>query len=175
MSIMDDIFGSDSSWPTLIKTGLDIGGNLYDSYNKSSTSNDYINSLRASEDRQFADTNAYNSALAAWQQQQAGAAASARAASAAAAGATDKNRQAAAKKAQAYLDKVYKRTMDMYAPFKDTATRLLPQMEKSYSTGIDTSNMLSAYLQNPQNMALLNGSTSAAASGPMLPDYLRRG
>lgn len=173
MSIISDLFSSGSSWPGIIKSAVDIGGNLYNTYNKQNTSDNYASTLANSETQQYNDTLNYNNALADYYSKASGAAASARASANSAAAATDRNRQAAQLKAKKYLDSVYKKTMAMYAPFRDTASQLLPQMQKSYEGGLNTSNLLSAYLSNPENMAKLNQSRSAAASGPDLPSYLK--
>lgn len=181
---MVNILGYEVDTNDLIK-GLDVAGNLFNSYNKSSTANSYVDMLKNSEIQKYNDTKAYNDALAAWQTKSAAAAASNRAASAAASNAnsaaarkaamqTDKNKKKAEKKANTEINAVYDKTMATYDPYVQMAGQLMPQMQKSYEGGLNTSALLDAYLKKPENMALLNGSTSAASSGPMLPNSLRR-
>lgn len=159
---------------------LNLGSGLFNAYNQDNTRGNYYDILRQREDKNFADTQAYNEAYGKWQEQanaaraanSASAAANARA-SAAAASATEKNRQKALKKALGSEKETNAAQQAMYDPYVQTGLRLLPQMENTYSKGMQNSNMLSAYLNTPGQLQKLNQAALPSQTGIKLPSYLR--
>lgn len=164
-------------WGDIFKPVINLGAGLFDSYNQDRSGSDIANILRGREDQGYQNTIAYNDALTKYNQMYGGSGGrrgGGGGGRAAAAAATEANRQRALKRATHHLMKTYNKTMDMYKPFADTATQLLPKMQQTYTQGLDTSGLLNAYLQKPENMSLLNASAPAATVGPKLPDYMRR-
>lgn len=167
-----------SFWEDLAKGGINLVSGLIDAHNQDSSGSDIARILRGREDQGYQNTLAYNDALTKYNQMYGGSGGrrggGGGGGRAAAAAATEANRQRALKRATHHLMKTYDKTMDMYKPFADTATQLLPKMQQTYTQGLDTSGLLNAYLQKPENMSLLNASAPAATVGPKLPDYMRR-
>ena len=165
-------------WSDIFKPVVNLAGNLFDSYNQDRSGDALSKVLRGREDSDYTNTLAYNDALGKYNAQamaMAGRRGGGGGGRAAAAAATEANRQKALARANRRLMKTYDQSMAMYKPFADTATQLLPKMQQTYTQGLDTSGLLNAYLQKPENMSLLNASKSATAAGPQLPDYMRRG
>lgn len=170
-------------WDDLVKGGLNLIGGLVSHNNQSSTGDAITDIIRQREIDKYNQTKAYNDAAQKYNTEiygpyaAASAAASRRNASARAAAAaqTEANRQKALKKAQHFLQGKYKETMAMYEPFKQSATDLLPQMQQSYTSGMNLSNSLMGLLQQPENMAMLKQTPTASMLGPKLPDFLKGG
>lgn len=161
---------------------LQLGTGMFGAYNQDQTRGSLYDSLRAREDKNFADSKAYNDAYSAYLQQKAGVDGANRAASAAnaragasAADATEANRQKAAKKALKASQASGEAQKAMYEPYRQSGLRLLPQMEKTYSQGMANSNMLSAYLNTPAQMQKLNQAFAPSQANIVLPKSLRGG
>ena len=176
------LFGLDIPYADEIKGGLNLLGGLAGTMNSSSTGNGIADIIRRREQADYEYGQKYNEAAQAYNTQAMANAAANRAASQRAAGAraaaareTEANRQKALKKGTMNMDKTYKQTMDMYAPFQQAALQLLPQMQKSYEGGMNTANSLLSLLQQPENMSLLNGAKPASMLGPKLPSSFRGG
>lgn len=112
------------------------------------------------------DANFKNEQLSA---QQGAAASSARASAArAAAGAIaaaarqeEQNRMKAAKKALLIEKGAYANALGYLSPFRDAATRLVPDVEAFYRSGMDTGNLLKQAVTSPQAMSRLNAAVPA--------------
>lgn len=174
------LFGFDIPGGDTIKDILNVGGNLFNTYNDSSSNDAIANIIKQNEIQKYNDTKAYNDAATAYNSQamaMAGANSAARSRAAAAAAAArrqnDINAQHAADRAQKFLNKKYKETMAMYAPFRQSATTLLPEMQGSFEGGLGLSNSLLSLLKQPDQMAKLNGSQPASMLGPKLPSYFK--
>lgn len=175
MGILNDIGGWLSSNSDWLKPTLSLGSNLY-KYNQSSGNQaNYISMLKQQEDRKFADTQAYNDAARAYNEQVASAQNANAAAAARASAINQANAQAAKNKAAKQMDKVYKRNLEIYKPFKNTALDLLPQMSKAYSDSLTGYNMLAAYLQRPEQMAKLDLNRPQWAVGAPTPSWAKGG
>jgi hypothetical protein len=133
-----------------------------------------VDALRAAEERNWADNNAYNEAARAYNEQAAAAANANAAARASASAANQRNALAASNAAWKRREKDLSKMMKVYAPFKDTALNLLPQMTKVYENGLNTSNMLNAYLNRPENMAKLGDNVSQWNSGAPVPGWAKK-
>ena len=176
------LFGFDIPYADEIKGGLGLLGGILGTSNSSNTGSGIADILRRREQSDYEYGQKYNAAAQAYNTQAMANAASNRAASQAAAGArraaamaTEANRQKAAKKSMKTMDKTYKETMDMYAPFQQSALQLLPQMQKNFEGGMNMSNDLLKLIQQPQNMELLYGAKPASMLGPKLPSSFRGG
>lgn len=75
-------------------------------------------------------------------------------------------RRDASMRANEKMAKVYGRLKDQFRPYKQTADRLLPQMEGAYTQGLDLTSLLSQYLQG-QGLDKLN--TAKPASQQYIP------
>lgn len=176
------LFGFDIPYGDEIKGGLNLLGNLAGTLNSSNTGSGIADILRGREQSEYDYANKNNEAAQAYNTQAMANAAANRAASQRAAGAraaaarqTEANRQKALKKSTKHMDKVYKETMDMYAPFQQSALQLLPQMQKNFEGGLNMSNDLLKLVQRPENMDLLYGAKPASMLGPKLPSSFRGG
>lgn len=129
----------------------------------------YIDYLRNRENQNYenakAQADAYNQQLAA-----SGAASSARAA---AARQNESNRLAAAKKANKVTQDTYKKILAMYAPYKQTADALLPQMTKTYQDSLALQGDMLGFVQSPEQQAKLNAAGPAWNVNVPLPDYVK--
>lgn len=173
MSWFSDIGDFISNNSNIIKPIASIGIGALNQSNNADTQSAYLDYLRQREDsnyQNYVDQVNYANASGA-----AGAAASgkASAAKAAAARQTEANRQAAAKKANRFLQKNYKQILAMYLPYKQTADTLLPQKTQTYENSLQLQNALLSYLNQPDQVAKLNGSIPAYNVNVPLPDYLR--
>lgn len=129
----------------------------------------YLDYLKQRENQNYQDTvnqiNDYNAR---------GASSSAAAASrAAAARANAAAQQAAAKKANKAMQKTYAQILAMYAPYKQTADTLLPQMTKTYQDSLGLQGVLSNYVNSPAQMAKLDAVGPAWNVNIPLPDSVR--
>jgi len=94
-------------------------------------------------------------------------------AAAAAARATEANRMAASKKANRVSRKTYKKLLAMYAPYKQTADQLLPQMQQTYENSLGMQNSMLKYLNSPEQVAKLDAAGPAWNVNVPLPDSVR--
>lgn len=176
------LFGFDIPYGDDIVKTVGSGLGLLDTFNDRRTGSGISDILANKERAKYEYDKQYNAAAEKYNNQAMQMAAANRAASQAAAGArraaaqaTEANRQKANKKATQYMDKKYKETMAMYAPFQQSALQLLPQMQKSFEGGMNLSNNLLGMLQQPENMQLLNGAKTMGQAGPKLPSFFRGG
>jgi hypothetical protein len=161
----------DLSW---LEPLLSIGSNAYKLSSGNKSSSGLYDVLKGAEDRNFADTMAYNDAARAYNEQAAAAANARSRASAAASAANQRNSLAASNAAWKRREKDLSKMMEVYAPFKDTALNMLPKMSKVYEGGLNNFNMLNAYLNRPENMAKLGDNVSQWNSGAPIPEWARR-
>lgn len=173
MGIFDDITGFISGNQSWLKPVLSLGSNLYKKSEDSRNKSDYINLLKAQEDRNFADNQAYNLAAQAYNAQAAANANANSAAAASAAAANQRNAQAAQNKASKQMDKVYGENMEIFRPYKETADKLLPQMTAAYESGLGGLNMLNAYLNTPEQLAKMNQNKPQWAVGAPVPKWAK--
>lgn len=145
--------------------------------NTDNSQQDYLNYLRQREDQNYqnslAQINAYNAALSAGGGGGSSGGGGGNGAAVAAAKATEANRMKAAKKANQYTKTMYSKLLDMYAPYKQTADALLPQMTKTYQDSLGLQSALNQYVQRPDQVAKLNASVPAYAINIPLPDSVR--
>ena len=141
--------------------------------NVDNTQKEYINYLKQREDANYQnsinDINAYNA------QMQANFAASSanRRAAAGAAAANEAARQGAAKKANKVQQKMYKNLLAMYAPYRQTADQLLPQMTKTYEGSLGLQNSLASLLATPTEKAKFTASVPAWQVNVPLPESVK--
>lgn len=150
-----------------------VGFNAIGQSQNDSQNNAYLNYLRQQEDRNYQSSvdaiNQYNAQGAA----AAGARSRAAASSAAAARANQAAQQKAAKKAMKYEKNMYKKILEMYKPFADTATALLPEKTKTYRDSLGLQNQMLQFVNRPDQQALLTGSVPAWQTNIPLPDHLK--
>lgn len=167
---ISDFLGDNAGWlKPLVGTGL---GALKQS-NVDNTQKEYMDYLRQREDSNYAnsvnDINAYNAQMAA----NYGASSANRRAAAAAASANEANRQAAAGKANKVQQKMYKNLLAMYAPYRQTADQLLPQMTQTYEKSLGLQNSLAGLLGTPGEQAKFTGSIPAWQVKVPLPESIK--
>lgn len=159
-SIFHDDNGALSSW---VKPAVTIGLGALGQANTDSAQSQYVNYLKSREQSNYQNyvdqVNAYNASLAA--AGSGGGGGGGNGAAAAAARATEANRQAAAKKANRYMQKTYKDLLRMYKPYRDTADVLLPQMSQTYQNSLAMQNQLANYVNSPQQVAKLDAAVPA--------------
>jgi len=162
-----DIFNKIGSFASEYEKPIQFGLQLFDNYNKQSSSNDLIDAyskaaqLDYDQQRQrYEATKQYNQEYGAWAQQESASRAAAARANAAA-------RQQAKAKAQAYMNKELDKIAANYKPYQDAALQLLPQMQGAYNSGLQNLNLLSGYLAQPNMMA--RAQNAAAPVNLMLP------
>ena len=152
-----------------LKPVVKFGTGALGQMNTSDAQSQYLEYLRQQEQQNYQNsvdaTNAYNQQLQASQ----GAAAANRAA----AMQTEANRQAAAKKGNKKSQQTYKELLALYAPFKDTATQLLPQMSQTYQNSLGMQNAMSQYLNQPGQVAKLDAAGPAWNVNVPLPESLK--
>ena len=149
--------------------------------NKDSAQSQYQQYLQQKEQQNYQNSvdaiNAYNAQVAAILGSGGGGGGggggAAAAAAAAAARQTEANRMKAAKKANKYMQSVYKKALEAYAPYKATADQLLPQMQKTYEGSLGMQNNLASFVQDPMQMAKLNASIPAWQVNVPLPESVR--
>ena len=149
---------------------LNFGAGVVDQFAKTNKGNDYQtqlkNALQTDYDSQKSlhdYTNQYNQELAGYNASQAAAANAAAGARASAARATEANRQAAAKKANKGMMRTYDDVMTEFQPYRDSAARILPSMEKAYAGGLQGLEQVSAQVLSPEMMARLKGASPAVS------------
>ncbi|MBL0320548.1 MAG: hypothetical protein IPP74_14830 [Alphaproteobacteria bacterium] len=163
MSWISDVggwIGNNSDW---IKPIVGAGLGAYKQSQTDNAQSQYLDYLRQREqqnyDNSVAQINAYNT-----QGAQAGSGGG---------GGNDAARMAAAAKGQHAMDKTYKQLLAMYAPYRQTADRLLPQMTQTYENSLGLQNGLMQFLNSPSQVAKLNGSIPAYNVNVPLPDSVR--
>lgn len=169
MGWFDDITGfvkDNKDWLTpVVKTGL---GALQQN-NVDNTQSQYLDYLRQREQQNFANSqaeiNAYNAALAASGSGGGGGNGAARA--------NEASRMAASKKANKAQQNMYKELLAMYAPYRQTADTLLPQMSQTYQNSLGMQNAMAQYLNSPAQVAKLNASVPSWQINVPLPDSVR--
>lgn len=152
-----------SDW---LKPVIGAGIGAYQQSQSDDTQSQYLDYLRQREDAN------YQNMLAQMQAGQGGGG-DGGAARAAAQRQTEANRMAASKKANKVSRKTYKKLLEMYQPFRDTATQLLPQMTKTYENSLGMQGDMMQYLQNPAQMAKLDAAGPAYNVNVPLPDSVR--
>lgn len=98
--------------------------------------------------------------------------AAAAAAHAKAARQTEANRQKAEKKALKNLNASYETAKGYYQPFYNAATAVLPQVQKTYGTALDTMGMLAQYLTKADQMKKLAMPGNVWDQSVPLPSYM---
>lgn len=173
MGWFDDVtsfIGKNKDWlKPVVQTGL---GALKQS-NTDKTQQAYLDYLKQAENQNYQDTlnqiNYYNASG----QADAQAAAAAAASRAAAARVTEAARQAAAKKANKTTQNTYKQLLALYAPYRQTADALLPQMTNTYQNSLGLQNALANFVNTPAQTAKLNASVPSWQVNVPLPDSVR--
>lgn len=160
-----------ASW---LKPVLNVGGSIYSQYQKNKGAQGALDAQRQSEQQNYddalAEQQAYNNYVDEvnmydWQNAQSRAAAAAQ---------QDALRRRYAKKAAKKQREYYNEAKGIYLPYQQTGARLLPQMEGTYSGGLNNLNSLSKLTMSPESLAKLNSSKAAFEVGVPLPDYMRR-
>lgn len=171
------VLGDLGSWLSTnkdwLKPVVSTGLGAYQAANENGTRSDYADMLRAAEQRNYDDSKDAYDSYNSWAQQNAAASAGAANARAAAARATEAARQGALKKAMKTEKKYYDTAQGYLAPWRESAARLLPQAEATYSGSLSGMNNLMQMLQSPEAMAKMNASVPAYSVNLGLPDYLR--
>ena len=76
-------------------------------------------------------------------------------------------------KASKLYQQYYQQALAMYAPFVDSAKRLLPKQEEAYTKGLGGLSEIAKYMLTPESFALTNQSTPAYKVPLKLPDYMK--
>lgn len=158
-SDITDFIGKNKDWlEPVVSTGVGLATYGNNEQSRSQYAQYLAEREQANYERALADAQNYNA------QSQAGAAAAA---------ATEGNRQAAAGRANDYTQAGYADLREMYQPFVRTAHNLLPKMSRAYQQGLNLQTGLSSFLNQPDQMAKLNGSVPAYNINVPLPDSVR--
>jgi len=164
-ALITDDKGDLSSW---VKPVVNAGIGALNQSNADTTRSQYLEYLRQKEQQNFASStdaiNAYNAQLMAGGGGGGGNSGAA---------ATEANRQKAAKKANKVTQKNYKELLKMYAPYRQTADKLLPEMTQTYQNSLGLQQALGNFVNAPEQMAKLNGSIPAYNVNIPLPDSVR--
>lgn len=166
-SSIGDFIGSNSNW---LKPVLNLGSNILGQSQRKSNMDDYLDSLRAAEQRNYDQAKLEHDAYADWAEGAAAARNAAAASSASAARANEASRVNAAKKGLKTEKKAFQTIKGIYEPFANTSKELLPVMTGAYRQGVDNLSMLNAFMTNPAKM---NNSIPAYAINAPLPEYAR--
>jgi len=174
MSILSDIYdgakGFYNEYKDVIKPIVGAGLGALNQSNADNTQSQYLAYLKQKElenyQNSLASINAYNSQLSSGGGRGNGAAI-------AAANATERNRQAALKKANKVTQNTYKEVLKMYAPYRQTADALLPQMTKTYEDSLGLQKSLLNFVNSPDQIAKLTASGPAWNVNVPLPDTVR--
>ena len=170
---MASLFGFDlGDWSgigDIVSPIIGAGVGAYKQSQADNAQSEYLNYLRQREDKNYQDyidqVNQYN--------QQGAQMGSGGGGGAAAAAATEANRQRAARRAMKSQQGTYRQLLEMYAPYRQTADRLLPQMTGAYENSLGLQNSLLNFVKSPEQMAKLNGSVPAWQTNVPLPDSVR--
>lgn len=161
MSIFSDIGGFISDNASWLKPLTSVATGLGAAYQTGSNQTDYINSLKAAEDNNYANAKAENDYENEVRAANASDSAARSSAAAGAANATDANRRAAAGKAFKVKDKADKQIEALYKPFADSDARILPGMEQAYMSSLGNLGQASQYFSSPAQMAKIGTSRPA--------------
>lgn len=183
MSILSDLYdgakGFYNDYKDVIKPVVGAGLGALNQSNADNTQSQYLAYLKQKELENYQNSvnqiTAYNSQLGA-----SGGGGGRRSgggggngAAVAAANATEKNRQAALKKANKLTQNTYKELLKMYAPYRQTADQLLPQMTQTYENSLGLQNSLASFVSSPAQVAKLNAAGPAWNVNVPLPDSVR--
>ena len=174
MSILSDLWDGAKTFYTdnkdVIKPIVGAGLGALNQSNADNTQSQYLQYLKQKELENYqnsvAGITAYNSQLG-------GGSGGGNGAGAAAASATERNRQAALKKANKKQQSMYKEILKMYAPYRQTADTLLPQMSQTYQNSLGLQNSLLSFVNSPAQVAKLNAAGPAWNVNVPLPDEVR--
>lgn len=165
MSWISDVgswIGDNSGW---IKPIVGAGVNSYKQSNADDAQSQYLDYLRQREQKNYEDSvaqiNAYNQQGAAMGAGSSG-------------GGNDAARMAAASRGNHAMQKTYKQLLKMYAPYRQTADRLLPQMTQTYENSLGLQNSLAQFLNSPAQVAKLSASIPAYNVQVPVPDSVRQ-
>ncbi len=165
-----DWIGDNKSW---LKPVLSVGSSLVQQGQNDRQANAYLDYLKQQEDRNYQDSvsaiNAYNQQM----QAAAGTRSRAAAASAAARRTNDANQAKANKKAVKHMQNTYKKVLQMYKPFADTATALLPEKTKTYRDSLALQNSMLNFVNRPDQQAALTNVVPSWQTNVPLPDHLK--
>lgn len=131
--------GITKNLPLILDVGSKVGNSIIDRNEGKDQESVIRQQIQADYDRQKAEydaINEYNNQYAQWAAGEAAARNAAAARAAAVARQNEKNRVKGVKKSGKVMNKTYKTLQDLYAPFKDTTLRLLPQKENAFSGGL---------------------------------------
>lgn len=159
--------GDNKDW---LKPVASIGTGILKQVNTNNTQDQYLDYLKQREDKNYQDSlaaiNAYNTQLAASGNRGDGG-------RAAAARQNQASQMKAEKKGNKVSQDTYKKILEMYAPYKQTADTLLPQMTKTYQDSLGLQNSMLGFVKDPMQQAKLNGSIPAYNVNVPLPDSVR--
>lgn len=177
MSWFEDIgswIGDNQDW---LKPVVSVGVGALKQTNTDKAQSDYMNYLKQREQQNYQNSvdqiNAYNSQLAAGGGGGSGRGGGGNAAATAAARKNEKRSRKASKKANDALQDTYKQILGMYAPYKETADKLLPQMTQTYQNSLGMQNALARYVNSPAQVAKLDAAGPAWNINVPLPDSVR--
>ena len=171
----DSVTGFLSDNSDWLKPVVNAGLGAYQQANKSGAQQSYADLLRSAEQQNYDNQKAAYEANQAAQAQNYANNQAARAPNQAAARATQASKNAAERKAAKIQQKYYEEAQGLLRPYAETSARLLPQVEQAYGSSLSGLGSLLAELQNPKNMAKMNGSVPAYSVPLEIPAYLRGG
>lgn len=173
--IIEPVSGFISDNASWLKPVAQIGLGALRQNNVDESQSQYLDYLRQREQQNYQNSvdqiNAYNAQLAS--AGSGGGGSGNAAASAAAARATEKNRMKASKKSNKAMQNTYKELLAMYAPYRATADKLLPQMTQTYENSLGIQNALAKFVGSPEQTAKLNASVPSWQIKIPLPDSVR--
>ena len=79
------------------------------------------------------------------------------------------------RKASALYNEYYKQSLDMLAPYVDSAKRLLPKKEAAYAKGTEGLSELAKIMFTPESFARTNQSVPAYQVPLKIPEFLKGG
>lgn len=166
-----------ADWTDFIGPVLNFGSNLYDNYNKQNTQGGINDLISGMINRDYQDQLSYNDAAKQYNDQyyqymlgEQAASNSAAAARASAARTNEVRGRQAAKKANKKLMAGYNSAKSRFQPYADVGSRVMPQIESTYGSGLGLLGALQAYLQQPNQMAKLSMSKPAWMNAAPLPN-----
>lgn len=139
-----------------------IGVGAYQTMNQNNANSDYASLINNATQEDYNQQKAnYDAAVQAQQSNMAAAAAN------------NAAKLAAQRKALEAETAKYNEAMGYLKPFRESAKRILPKQEKTYTDTLGGLSNLMALYQSPEMMAKLNQSVPAYSVKMQLPDYLR--
>jgi hypothetical protein len=167
----DGVSGFISDNKSIIKPIVGVGLGALNQSNADKSQSQYLDYLREKENQNY---QASVDAITAYNAQGGGGGGGhGGGGAAAAAAANERARLAAAKKANKKEKKTYKKLLEMYAPYRAVADKLLPEMTQTYQNSLGLQSALGNFINQPEQMAKLNGSIPAFAVDVPLPDTIR--